>query len=106
MDEPPRVIIDVPWRGPLAQLIADLNEVPGEPNVHLICACLFGWLPRNLQPTNVSLRRAVLQAMAIARAKGVSDLDNVLDSIDVGLHLAETQPYGKLAAAELTSTRR
>lgn len=100
MDEPPGEIIEVSWRKPLAQLISDLNEVKGEPEVDLVCTWLLGRLSLTLESTSDSFDRAVRQAMGIARAAGKSDLYYIFDVIDDQLNLAETQTYGTVAACK------
>ena len=97
MEEPPGEIIVVSWRKPLAQLISDLNEVKGEPEIDLVCKWLLGTLSLTMASTNDSLGRAIRQAMCIARAVGTSDLYHVFDVMEDELHLAETQTYGTIA---------
>lgn len=97
MEEPPGEIIEVSWRKPLAQLISDLNDVKGEAEIDLVCSWLLGRLSLTLKSTNVSLDRAVRQAMGIASAAGASDLYYIFDAIEDELHLAETQTYGTVA---------
>jgi hypothetical protein len=98
MNEPLGEIIEVSWRKPLAQLISDLNEVKGEPEMDLVCGWLLGRLSLTLESENDSLGRAVRQAMGIARATGASDLYYIFDAIEDGLYLAQTQTYGTVAA--------
>ncbi|MEO7579322.1 MAG: hypothetical protein ABIT83_17050 [Massilia sp.] len=94
LDEPPGEIIEVSWRKPLAQLISDLNEVKGEPEMGLVCSWLLGGLSLTVASTNDSLGRAVRQAMLIARMVGASDLYYLFDTIEDECHLAESQTYG------------
>jgi len=98
MDEPPGEIIEVSWRKPLAQLISDLNEVKGEPEMSLVCRWLLGRLSQTLEPNDDSFDRAVRQARGIAHEAGDSDLYYVFDVIEDELRLAETQTYGTVAA--------
>jgi hypothetical protein len=98
MAEPPGEIIEISWHKPLAQLISDLHEVEGEPEMNLVCKWLLGSVSLAMESTNESLGRAVHQAMRIARAAGTSELYYVFDVIDDELHLAETQTYGTVAA--------
>jgi hypothetical protein len=98
MDEPPGEIIEVSWRKPLAQVISDLNEVKGEPEIELVCRWLLGRISLTLEPTNDSLDRAVRHAMGVTRAAGNSDLYYVFDVIDDQLNLAKTQTYGTVSA--------
>jgi hypothetical protein len=98
MDEPPGEIIEVSWHKPLAQLISDLNEVKGEPEIGLVCKWLLGRISLTLEPTNNFLELAVRQARGIAHAVGDSDLYYVFDVIDDEIRLAETQTYGTIAA--------
>lgn len=98
MDEPPGEIIEVSWRKPLAQLISDLNEVKGEPEMNLVCRWLLGRLSQTLGPTGDSFDLAVRQARGIAHEAGDSDLYYVFDVIEDELRLAETQTYGTVAA--------
>jgi hypothetical protein len=51
MDEPPSEIIEVSWHKPLAQLISDLNEVKGEPEISLVCKWLLGRHSQTLKPS-------------------------------------------------------
>jgi hypothetical protein len=97
MDEPPGEIIEVSWRKPLAQLISDLNEVKGEPEMGLVCRWLLGRLRQTLGATNNSLDLAVRQAKGIARASGGSDLYYIFDVIEDELSLAEAQTYGTVS---------
>jgi hypothetical protein len=94
MDEPPGEIIEVSWRKPLAQLISDLNEVKGEPEMGLACRWLLGRLSLTLESANNSLGQAVRQAKGIAHAAGDSDLYYIFDVIEDELFLAEAQTYG------------
>ena len=94
MDMPPGEIIEVSWRKPLAQLISDLNEVKGEPEMSLVCRWLLGRLQLTLGSTNSSLGVAVRQAKGIAREAGSSDLYYIFDVIEDELCLAEAQTYG------------
>jgi len=98
MDEPPGEIIEVSWRKPLAQLIADLNEVTGEPDIGLVCRCLLGRIALSLESTNVYLDRAVRQARGIAHAVRDADLYYTFDVIDDELQLAATGTYGTITA--------
>jgi hypothetical protein len=98
MDEPPGEIIEVSWHKPLAQLITDLNEVSGEPDLNLVCAWLLGRLSLSVPSTNHSLRRAVRQAKDIVCTTGASDLYYMFDRIADGLYLAETQTAGTVGA--------
>lgn len=98
MDQPPGEIIEVSWRKPLAQVIADLNEVKGEPEIDLVCGWLLGRISLTLDSTNDSLDRAVRQAMGVARAAGNSDLYYVFDVIDDQFNLAKTRTYGTVSA--------
>lgn len=97
MDEPPGEIIEVSWRKPLAQLIADLNGVKGEPEMDLICRWLLGRLSLTLESTNTSLGRMVRQARGIAHVAGDSELYYIFDVIEDELFLAEAQTYGTVA---------
>ena len=98
MDEPPGEIIEVSWRKPLAQVISDLNEVLGEPDMALVCRWLLGRISLTLESTNNSLGIFVRQARGIARAVGDSDLYYVFDAIEDELHLAENQTFGTVPA--------
>jgi hypothetical protein len=100
MDEPPAEIIEVSWRKPLAQLISDLNNVKGEPEIDLVCRWLLGRISLTLASTSNSLGRAVRQAMEVARAAGNSDLYYVFDVIDDQLSVAETRVYGTVPACK------
>jgi len=97
MDKPPGEIIEVSWRKPLGQLISDLNEVEGEPEIDLVCRWLLGRVRASLGSTNNSLGLAVRQAKGIARGAGDSDLYYVFDAIEDELFLAEAQTYGTVA---------
>lgn len=97
MDEPPGEIIEVSWRKPLAQLITDLNEVKGEPEMDLVCGWLLGRLSLTLESTNTSLGLAVRQARGIAHAAGDSELYYIFDVIEDELFLAEARTYGTIA---------
>ncbi|MDQ1923116.1 hypothetical protein [Massilia pseudoviolaceinigra] len=97
MDEPPGEIIEVSWRKPLPQLISDLNDVKGEPDVDLVCSSLLGRLSLTLTTANDYLGQAVLQAREIARAAGNSDLYDLFNVMDDQLCLAETQTYGTVS---------
>jgi hypothetical protein len=97
MDGPPGEIIEISWRKPLAQLISDLNEVEGEPEMGLICRWLLGRLQLTLGSTDNSLGVAVRQAKGIARGAGSSDLYYIFDVIEDELSLAEARTYGTVA---------
>lgn len=94
MDEPPGEIIEVTWRKPLAALLLDLNEVKGEPDLNLVCGWLLGTLSAAAQSINGDLGGPVHQAMQIARTVGALDLYDIFDSIEDGVHLADSQTYG------------
>ena len=94
MDEPPGEIIEVTWRKPLAALLLDLNDVKGEPDLNLVCGWLLGTLSAAAQSMNGDLGGPVRQAMQIARTVGSSDLYYIFDSIEDGVHLADSQTYG------------
>jgi hypothetical protein len=98
MDEPPGEIIEVSWRKPLAQLIADLNEVKGEREMELVRSWLLGRISQSLERTDDYLDLAVRQARGIAFAAGDSDLYYVFDVIEDELRLAETHTYGTVDA--------
>ena len=98
MDEPPGEIIEVSWRKSLPELISDLNEVKGEPELNLVCRWLLGRLSHTLEPTHDSFDLAVRQARGIALAAKDSDLYYVFDALEDELRLAETQTYGTVAA--------
>lgn len=98
MEQPPGEIIEVSWRKPLAQLISDLNEVKGEPQIDLVSSWLLGKLSQTMESGNDSLDGAVRRAMGIARAAGDNDLYDVFDAIDDELQLAVSQTYGTVAA--------
>jgi len=98
MDEPPGEIIEVSWRKPLAQLISDLDEVKGEPDMGLVCSWLLGRIALSLESTNDHLDGAVRQARGIAHAVRDSDLYYIFDAIDDELQLAATGTYGTIAA--------
>lgn len=97
MSVPPGEIIEVSWRKPLAQLISDLNEVKGVPEMSLVCRWLLGRLQITMRSDNNSLGVAVRQAKAIAREAGSSDLYYIFDVIEDELCLAEVQTYGTVA---------
>jgi len=95
---PPGEIIEVSWRKPLAQLIVDLKEVKGQPEMDLVCQCLLGRVSRTMDCTHDSLDRAVRQARGIAQAAGDSDLCHIFDVIEDRLRLAEMQVFGTVDA--------
>lgn len=98
MDAPPGEIIEVSWRKPLAQLIADLKEVNGQPEMDLVCQWLLGRVSMTMDCTHDSLDRAVRQARGIAQAAGDSDLYHIFDVIEDRLRLAEMQVFGTVDA--------
>jgi hypothetical protein len=98
MDEPPGEIIEVSWRKPLAQVISDLNQIKGEPDMDLVCRWLLERILLTLEATDNSLHSAVQQAMGATRAAGNSDLFDVFNVIDDQLALAITQTYGTVHA--------
>jgi len=97
-DAPPGEIIEVSWRKPRAQLIADLGAIEGEPEMDLVRGWLLGRLALTLGDTDDGLGRAVKQAMQIARATGHADLYAGFDVIDDELQLAQSGTYGSVAA--------
>lgn len=98
MEEPPGEIIEVSWHKPTAQLISDLNEIKGEPDVDLVRKWLLGALSEAMDAASASLGQTVRQAIMVARVLGPTDLYSELDTIEDELQLAHAGTYGTVDA--------
>lgn len=104
MDEPPGEIIEVSWRKPLPQLIADLNSVYGEVDLNTAGGWLFGILLRSMSSPNGDLRAILTGAKQIALSMSVhlrdSELYNLFSALEDELDLAETGVFGTVEACK------
>lgn len=88
LDEPPGELIEVSWRKARAQLLDDLNSVPGEPDFRRIGGWLFAALREAGPPTALQLRAFLRQAFyVVAAAELGEEVYSELDEIDDGISL-------------------
>jgi len=104
MDEPPGEVIEVSWRKPLPQLIADLHSVPGDVDLKTAGSWLLGILLRSLSSSNGDPRSVLTGAKQIALSMGghLSDTElySLFSALEDKLDLAETGVFGTVEACK------
>lgn len=99
LDDPPGELIEVSWRKPRAQLLDDLNSVPGERDFRRVGGWLFAALREAGPPTAPQLRAFLRQAFYIVAAAQLgTEIYDELDHIDDDLALCAC---GELVSMEV-----